>query len=903
MSVERAWNALPRALRASLASGTTVVTPNKRLARRLAALHDHAQRAAGRAVWVAASVVPWNAWLERLWLDALASGSVSDPPRLLTSTHTAHLWSRIVTREAPALIDQRGAAELAIDAWKLVHGWGAGGPSWRAWSGGDDDCAAFARWADDYLRDLARAKGLDAAQLPDWLAAIAPGVAVWRGADVTLAGFIEITPQQQRLLDALAAAGMRVRHETTVLDTAGVTWRATGATPQDEVVRALRWARERAIADPFATIAVAIEDFASRTAEVRAVADEVLCPALQWPGNEAAPRPYTLSLGIPATDVPLIAAALDLIAILHAPLPMVRAAALLRSPYVSTVPEGWLRRAGLERDWICEGRREISIDDALSSLAVVDRDLFEHWRRASESRRLPVTASARDWVEAWRAWLAAAGWPGARPLSSSEWQARASWDDLLAQFATLSAVAPSLPSGEAIRSLVGLVQAQVFQQESSPARVQIMGILEAAGLPVDALWVAGLAAEQWPPAPQPNPLLALSWQRERRVPRSTALRELEYGEVLIAQWMRGAPEVVFSHARSTDDHVRSPSSLLPNSPPLPELPASPFTPVAQYVSAPVHETIADDRAPPLASGTTLKGGAGLIEAQSDCPFRAMALYRFRAEPRVAPAEGLSAMERGKLVHAALAAFWQGVHGHTQLIALSAAELALRIEAAAATAIKTVAAARWRRIPAVVRAGEVERIAAIISAWLDLHERRRPPFIVIETEARRHLALSGLELDLRVDRIDALENGSVAIIDYKTGLASAPSKWFDARPQAPQLGLYVLAQQAFAPRPPVRAAAYAQLKPGDVRVHGIAADKNVWPALRSPADVGAPELPDWLAVEARWTQSLGALAAEVREGYAAVTPRNALITCRNCGMQPLCRIGALALGDRAEDADG
>jgi hypothetical protein len=49
---------LPPPLSKALAIGNAVVTPNKRLARHLAALYDHAQRRAGRSVWTAPVVLP-----------------------------------------------------------------------------------------------------------------------------------------------------------------------------------------------------------------------------------------------------------------------------------------------------------------------------------------------------------------------------------------------------------------------------------------------------------------------------------------------------------------------------------------------------------------------------------------------------------------------------------------------------------------------------------------------------------------------------------------------------------------------------------------------------------------------------------------------------------------------------
>ena len=901
VTVARAWEALPSRLRAALAAGATVVTPNNRLARRLTALYDGAQRAAGRLAWEAPVVLPWTGWLERLWQDAAASDFAAPPPRVITPAQSAFLWKRIVAADRLLLIDEGGLGALAADAWSIVHAWGAGGASWRGWRGGDHDREAFVRWADDYSARLAAAQAIDLAQLPDWLARRAVGVGAWPHAPVMLAGFIDESPQQQRLAAAPTAAGASIDRCSSVSDVAGTAWGVAATTPRDEAMRALLWARERARADPNATIAVAFEDLGSRREEIRALADEVLCPAFQWPGHEDATRPYNLSLGVAASSIPILATALDLIALARGPLPTGRAAALLRSPYLAGARDEWVRRASLEAGWLNDGRRDINLDEAIASLASVDRGLSECWRRARDSMRPPASATAREWTEFWRAWVEATGWPGDRPLSSAEWQAHELWDELLGEFATFGVLAQRIAAGDALRSLAALADDHIFQPESPTAPVQILGGLEAAGLPFDALWIAGLAAEAWPRAPRPNPLLPLAWQRERNAPHATAARELAYAKALTAQWARGAPEVVFSYARSADDHERSVSLLVPEGLAL-AAPAPVATASLQFAAAPNRESIRDDRAPALVAGTWTRGGANLLDAQSNCPFQAMARFRLGVErwPRLATA--LLPGERGTLVHAALAAFWREVRDHRSLVGLSVDVLSAKIAVAADIALTALRAARWRRIPPAIRAGETLRIASVLRAWIDAFERPRPAFSVEAIEVERRIAPAGLDLGLRLDRVDLLAGGGLAVIDYKTGLAKPPATWFDARPQAPQIGLYALAERAQAPQHEVRAAAYAQLKAGEVGVHGIAADTDAWPALRIPAELRGVELPDWNAVAARWTQALEALACEVREGYAAVIPRDTRVTCRTCGRQALCRIGAPATEEIDEGGD-
>jgi RecB family exonuclease len=315
-----------------------------------------------------------------------------------------------------------------------------------------------------------------------------------------------------------------------------------------------------------------------------------------------------------------------------------------------------------------------------------------------------------------------------------------------------------------------------------------------------------------------------------------------------------------------------------------------------HASAPALEAIADLRVQPLAEGASVRGGAHAIEAQADCPFQAVALHRFTAD-RWPPAKvGLTATERGMLVHAALAAFWNDVRDSATLETLDDLALTARVATAAQSARRALKDERWRWVPAVIAAGEPSRIAALLHQWIDAYERTRPPFAVEATEVRAEVTLAGVSFRLRIDRVDRVSDGA-AIIDYKTGLTLAPKAWFDPRPRSPQLGLYALARRQAAPQSPTCAVAYAQLQPGGLRLNGIAADAASWPALRQ---VDATKVAgSWPALEAWWDEHLGALAGELRSGVADVAPRDGPKTCRICGVGPLCRIGGVALD--VEDA--
>ena len=71
------------------------------------------------------------------------------------------------------------------------------------------------------------------------------------------------------------------------------------------------------------------------------------------------------------------------------------------------------------------------------------------------------------------------------------------------------------------------------------------------------------------------------------------------------------------------------------------------------------------------------------------------------------------------------------------------------------------------------------------------ERSRDPFRVHDTEFEKTLTVSGAQMRVRIDRLDALEGGGSAILDYKSGRRKT-ADWYGERPSHPQLLAYLAA---------------------------------------------------------------------------------------------------------------
>ena len=154
------------------------------------------------SAWPTPTIVPYPIWLETLWNEAVEGAALTEAPLLLTPAQAAQLWRGIVAAEGMPLLDPHGAATLAAEAWALVHEWGAGGESWRAWRQDvpePDDAAVFARWSESYLGAAAARAGAGSRASSRKARGLADRVAA-AGATTILAGFTELSPQQERLV-------------------------------------------------------------------------------------------------------------------------------------------------------------------------------------------------------------------------------------------------------------------------------------------------------------------------------------------------------------------------------------------------------------------------------------------------------------------------------------------------------------------------------------------------------------------------------------------------------------------------------------------------------------------------------------------------------------------------------
>lgn len=859
----------------ALAGEAAIVTAGKRLARALHQACAQAATAAGRQAWRTPQILPWPAWIEALWDEALYRGLPL--PSRLDAHQERLLWQQILqeTPEADQLLDLVATAEAAAQAWERMHAWRL---DRRALAeSGREDTKAFLAWAQQFEHRTEVQGWIEPARQPDSLSPYLKQLSL--PSRLLLAGFDELTPQQSEFFEACRRAGVSVEELPPATDPPGRAVRVRFPDCIRELEAAARWARALLENGQAARIGVVIPNLHA----LRTLADlaftRVFQPAQLLPGRRHPRRWFNISAAPPLAAQPVIRAALLVLELEPQTNPFPRVSALLRCRFVQGADRERSARARLESALRERGLWEIPTAQlcwmvhAEASACRRLRSALIGWLRLEKS--LPARQSPGGWGRDFSTILARWGWPGERTPTSEEYQAVAAWRELLEQFARLDAVSQPLDRRGALALLRRLVAETPHQPESEAAPVQILGVLETPGLRFDALWIAGLDDENWPPPPHPNPFLPLELQRRHGLPHASAERELEFARRITDRLLRAAPLVVASWSEQEADRVLSPSPLIRH---LPEVTpdALATSPAPDYRlqlrEASREELFQDEAGPPLPEGAWQHGGTRVFQYQALCPFRAFAELRLGARRMPQPEPGPTPLERGTAVHAALESFWRQVRTQEQLCALSEQELRQQIDAAVSAALAHLERYRTESGP---RLAELERIRLrkLLADWLEL-EKQRPPFEVIEAERTSAIELAGIRAELKIDRVDRLPDGRELILDYKTGPCSARD-WEGERPAEPQLPLYAVAR----PQAPA-GVLFAQIKTGEFRFNGLVAEPGLVPGGRQE------DLPQRVT-EWRWV--LEQLAREFRQGRAAVDPQKGERTCRTCKLEPLCRI--------------
>jgi len=835
---------------------------------------------AAGTVWRTRQALTVGQWLGGLADEALLTG-VADLPQALDAFAERLLWEKVIAgslTEAAPLFDVQGMAASAAEAqalcriWKLQPGGGAL----------SDEAKLFLGWQAEFEKRCRSGGWIDTAGLHRQLIGLIAAGHFALPVTVCFAGFDRYTPLERDLMAALAGRGVEFENWAKNGGDRSIGAVRPCADVDAECSAVVAWAQARLAENPACRLGIVAPDLAGVRDRLEFLLDDALHPALICPDAAEMPRCFNFSLGRALADLPLIRVALDLLALGsgRAKVEQSRLSALLLAGGWSAADAEADGRARLDAAL----RRDLPYFTTLPALLRLAARLAE-----TAPPLCPQTVAALDafvtaaslasrkllpgqWTGIFRSCLQAAGWPGDRPLSSHEFQARRAFGEVLDGLGRLDVLLGPLAFAEAVRRLTQLCRQRLFQPETRgrPA-IQVLGVLESAGLEFDALWVMGMNDDLWPPPPRPSPLLPAEVQRSAGSAHASAEVELDFAQRVHARLSASAPTVTFSWSQADGNRVLRPSPLIAGMAGADDAPGNVVTLAGQLAAeAPTALDLLDDAlAPPVAEGEKVSGGSWLLRAQAICPAWAYYQFRLGGEAMEEAVEGLDPAARGTLVHEALEAFWTAVSSSEALAALGEAARGEAIAEAVAKALQTFELDRRTSLPARFRQLEAARLARLLDLWLAVEARRGQGFTVIACEQPAEVEIEGIKVRMVVDRIDQLADGRQVIIDYKTGAAIDTKNWAEQRITEPQLPIY-----AALVNDEVAAVVFAKVlldKPGFA---GVADEKDILPGVQGIGDdkqkiFDPAEFPDWIAVITHWRERLHAVAKEVKAGQAGV----------------------------------
>lgn len=890
------------ALLDAASTGDLVLTVNKRLARHLQQLFAQRMREQGATAWRSPAICSLDAWLLRCLAD------LGEDWRLLSPFAAQRLWEEVIeadlTRYGLGLLQVPAAAKQAMEAHRLLEEYGADPGNYPR----TEDHQAFSRWREAYLARRQAGQWIDASSLPAEIASglargeLAPPQAVW------LVGFDEVTPRLEFLQQELQQAGCLVRQLPPAQSPAGKALRHPCADAAAEVRQAARWARALLEAGT-EKIGIVVSDLNQYRLPIERIFREELDPQALLALDDEEDR-FSLSLGGSLAEQGPVTAALALLTA-GPSLSLDQLSYLLRSPYLGGAQAEENNRARLER-----AIRSLRIDrisrSRLQTLCSLNEKRFAGAAAPQFAALLEALAQgeggsrrrlASDWARKFTQTLQAAGWPGERPLGSREFQVVKAWQEkALAGLIALDGVTGLVERSTALALLRRLATETPFQAEGGASPLQVVGLLEAAGLAFEHLWVMGLSEDCLPAAPRPNPFLPPGLQTACGMPHASAERELAFSRLVISRLLAAAPRIILSHPTRQGDCPLRPSPLIADLPVCDEpIPDQSHNPVAVLQLHPVAlEILLDQTGPPLAAAERIAGGTAILKDQALCPFRAFAHHRLATRALDSAQLGLDPMTRGTLLHGVLEQFWRQTRNQLNLLALDDSQLEARLVASVDLALQQQFGDTALELTTPLLAIERRRLLELTREWLLTVECQRAPFEVAAMEEPHQESLGGLNFNTKVDRIDRLADGSQVILDYKTG-HSEVSDLLGERLLEPQLPIY--ATRAREGSDDLAAVAFALVRRGECGMKGVASEDGVLPGVAALAGSRQAEqqgIADWNALLERWRLQLEQLGAEFVAGAAAVAPVDLQKACKFCDLGAFCRIAEAGLNGEGEE---
>ena len=811
------------ALAVALEESSLFVTPNTRLATHLRELLDaiiYHRLDAENCCWETPQVMPFDAWFQSVWKAAVFS-SVVEPKILLSSAQDIHFWERAIVgdQSLETLLSKHSAALQAQQAYQLLNQALINVGEHSLEFDSQVDSSSFYQWMLRYegLIEVSDYLSMSAAQRcllsvffhQDEADKNHPGFDIPLPSSAAMVEFTAATPLQTALLKQISTV-FEIQLTAPTVAAESLAFNDFHA----ELSAAAKWAQAQQAQNPSDRIAVVVQDLNHNKLAV----ERIFSQQFQSSNVATAGHYYNISAGVPLAQVELVKQALLLLATASKPLSVDDWVSLISSPFLANASGQlnikrklihYLYDTGESQLSLAQLKKLILSVKELTPLAVDDCFLSLLINANAEAQKLKAAKPQypSQWAVAFAAYLTHFDWPGSRLLNSEEYQQHAVFESAFNSFSSLDAILSCISLQEALSHFQRHCQQQVFHIETvideAVLPVQILGGLEASGQVFNHLWLIGMSDEQWPSRPSAHPLIPISLQLEYDLPNSSVAREFDYAKRMTKSYLLSAQQVKLSYPSIIDDIDVSVSPvflLIAKQLSIDIFLTSQLDPIARVSDGRSLESeydfLIDDVGLPIPSHIShegLPGGSALLKDHHANPLKAYLKWRLGVRPLESDIKGISAIERGNALHAALELIWLDLGGWRQLVDATEEAIHTLVEQSVSRAIDRALSRRFVMPSRQLIEIEKVRIKKTLLTWLKL-EAARPEFFIHACELPFSYYYHQHQIKLRIDRIDRLYDGQLLLIDYKSGKATATG-WTNEFLSEPQLPLYAIALAA------------------------------------------------------------------------------------------------------------
>jgi len=816
-----------------------------------------------RQLWPRATIIDWHTALEKL------GGNKQE--RLLLAIEQSLIWQRCIAEyatESQSSIES--LATVCEEAFWLVKHWGIDRKALT--ETGDSNSKWFCNIANNFVRYIRQHQCIDETQ---WLERVIQWTEeqpqqsielLGNPTQIIFYGFLGMTPLQNKWINALKKSACTVSIDLRSLDIYPCGGRPDIAavhafdTTEEECHAALDWIVSQYQKNPQQRLALIVPELGRYRSMIESMLLQKQLPA----------ECFAILSPIPLSEYGLVQTALALLQLSLSYLPELnQLISLLRSPYFGDMPNDEYDRAAFLAHLRALQCNPLNWDVIIQTAApwpVLQQQLLVLQRSRINKKQILA-----EWVMHWQNVFQAVLFPNALSLNPEEQASHQRFEQLLLHFSELIIGQNQLTAQQALHDLNQYCAKTfwLYSEKKACASIFITNVLDALHVPVDQAWLMHATQNTIPFKLTINPLLDKKIQKKYGV---WALNRTEYDALSVVCYealQQLNKQLIISFAKEDQGRAQTPAIFCAT------CAATPYV---------VHEKsieplLLKKNPQPLTAWTrdSLPGGSSALKSQRLCPMQAFAKHRLNLAPLPMPVLGLTAIERGIVVHRALQLIWQQLSDQENLLALSAENLQQFLQRVVPLALKIITWSRRKLLSAALLDLEQAYLMTLLTEWLAL-EASRPPFKIFALEQETQVVFAEKNWRLRVDRIDTLADGRLLLIDYKTGKTSVNS-WQQEIFTEPQLPLYAVTHAL-----KIDAIAFAEVSPTHLKMIGLS---------EQAMDLGQfgvlTETDKWTELKANWQAILTQLTDDFIDSTAQLAPLAGDTTCKQCGLQSFCRV--------------